>query len=105
MKKINFTKEKGLVPAIIQDVTSQEVLMLGFMNSQALNKTVQEGYVYFWSRSRNTLWKKGETSGNCLKVKTIITDCDNDAIIVKVEVIGDAVCHLGKKSCFTKKYL
>lgn len=101
MKKINFRKSSGLVPVIIQEDTTGEVLMLGYMSQEAWQKTLKEGFVYFWSRERKKLWLKGETSGNKLKVKQIFTDCDRDSLLIKVELIGKFVCHLGKKSCFS----
>jgi len=97
---INFTKNNGLVPAIIQDYQTGDVYMLGYMNEEALQKTIETEWVYFWSRSRQKLWMKGEESGNKLKVKEIYSDCDNDSILVKVELIGRNVCHTGNKSCF-----
>lgn len=105
MKSINidFEKENGMVPAIIQDVTNSAVLMLGYMNKVAYKKTVDTGYVHFWSRSRNELWLKGETSGNKLNVKSILTDCDTDTLLIQVELEGDCVCHTGEYSCFFKK--
>ena len=99
MNQINFTKSNGLVPAIIQDYTTLQVLMAGFMNKEALEKTMKEGKVTFFSRSKNRLWTKGETSGNFLIVKEITTDCDNDAILIKAEPAG-SVCHTGTYSCF-----
>lgn len=100
---INFDKGKDLVPAIIQDNQTREVLMLGFMNEEALQKTLETGWVYFWSRSRQKLWMKGETSGNKLKVKSVYSDCDNDSMLLKVKLIGTNVCHTGNKSCFYTK--
>ena len=97
---INFDKSNGLVPAVIQDNNSGEVLMIGFMNQEALKKTLDSGWVYFWSRSRNKLWKKGEESGNRLKVRDIYKDCDQDALLIKVDLIGKSVCHTGNKTCF-----
>lgn len=103
MKSIDFTKQNGLVPAVIQEAGTGEILMLGYMNSEALQKTQETGWVHFWSRKRQKLWMKGEESGNKLKVKEIFTDCDNDSLLVKVELIGKNVCHTGKKSCFYTK--
>ena len=100
---IDFGKGNGLVPVIIQDYQSGEVLMLGFMNQESLQKTLELGWVYFWSRSRGKLWMKGEESGNKLKVKEIYADCDNDSILIKVDLIGNNVCHTGNKSCFYVK--
>jgi phosphoribosyl-AMP cyclohydrolase len=94
-----------LLPTIIQEKSSSEVLMLGYMNSLALSKTIETGWVYFWSRSRNSLWKKGETSGNMLKVQEIYTDCDNDTLLIKVSLVGNTVCHTGSKTCFFTKIL
>lgn len=102
IKQINFSKSNGLVPAVIQDSKSKKILMLGFMNKVAINKTIKTSYVYFWSRSRKKLWKKGERSGNYLKVKKILIDCDNDSIVIMAKILGTAVCHLGSNSCFIK---
>lgn len=101
---IDFKKMQGLVPAIVQDAESAQVLMLGFMNEQAYNRTVTGGYVTFFSRTRNELWTKGETSGNRLRVLSITTDCDRDTFLIQVQVEGKGVvCHLGTRSCFTQK--
>jgi phosphoribosyl-AMP cyclohydrolase len=100
---IDFDKAGGLVPAIIQDHRSGEVLMLGFMNSASLAETHCSGEVVFFSRSRNTLWKKGESSGHVLKVRELRVDCDADALLVRVEAIGPGVCHQGYRSCFFRK--
>jgi phosphoribosyl-ATP pyrophosphohydrolase/phosphoribosyl-AMP cyclohydrolase len=101
---IDFMKMQGLVPAIVQDAESAQVLMLGFMNEQAYNRTVTGGYVTFFSRIRNELWTKGETSGNRLKVLSITTDCDCDTFLIQVQVEGKGVvCHLGTRSCFTQE--
>ncbi|MBI2086436.1 phosphoribosyl-AMP cyclohydrolase [Candidatus Daviesbacteria bacterium] len=102
---IDFEKGNGLVPAVIQDYQSGDVLMLGFMNQEALQKTLESRMVYFWSRSRNKLWMKGEESGNKLKVKEILQDCDRDSVLIKVESIGTNVCHTGNKSCFYQEVL
>jgi phosphoribosyl-AMP cyclohydrolase len=100
---INFEKDGGLVAGIVQDARTGEVLMLGFLNAESYAKTLESGFVTFWSRTRSKLWMKGETSGNRLKVITASTDCDNDALLFKVEVEGDGlVCHEGTVSCFTK---
>ena len=99
MTQLNFDKMNGLIPAIIQDATTSKVLMLGFMNEESLEKTKLTGLVTFFSRSRNELWTKGETSGNFLRVKEIITDCDNDTILIKVLHDG-VVCHTGAQTCF-----
>jgi len=99
---IDFEKMQGLVPAIIQDSTG-EILMLGFMNRAAWDKTLAIGYVTFYSRTRNELWTKGETSGNRLKVVSASTDCDRDSLLIQVDVEGaGVVCHEGTRSCFTK---
>ena len=105
MKKISidFKKGNGLVPAIIQSYENGDVLMLGYMNDKALQKTFETTWVYFWSRSRQKLWMKGEGSGNKLKVKEIYSDCDKDSILIKVELVGSSVCHAGNKSCFYTK--
>lgn len=95
----DFTKLNGLVPVVIQDYDTMQVLMLGFMNEKALEKTQKEGKVTFFSRSRKKLWTKGETSGNFLFVKEITTDCDNDTLLIKVKPAGP-VCHTGSVSCF-----
>jgi phosphoribosyl-AMP cyclohydrolase len=97
---IDFQKTAGLVPAIIQDQRTGEVLMLGFMNVASLEKTRESGEVVFFSRSRNKLWKKGESSGHLLKVRELLVDCDADAVLVKVEALGPGVCHEGYRSCF-----
>ena len=99
MINIDFKKGDGLVPAIIQDSYTLQVLMVGYMNEEAYNKTVSEGKVTFFSRSKNRLWTKGETSGNFLIVKEITIDCDNDSLLVMVDPAGP-VCHIGRKSCF-----
>ena len=102
--ELDFDKMGGLVPAVIQDDTSNEVLMVGFMNETSFEKTLASGFATFFSRSRNTLWMKGETSGNLLKVKRILTDCDDDTLLVRVERLGDGnVCHTGRRSCFFKE--
>ena len=101
--KIDFAKMDGLVPGIVQDAKTGEVLMLGFLNEVSYAKTLETGFVTFWSRTRQKLWMKGETSGNRLRVIAASTDCDNDALLFKVEVEGGGlVCHEGTVSCFTK---
>lgn len=97
--KIDFEKGGGLVPAIIQDATTKQVLMLGYMNQEAYEKTLQTGLVTFYSRSRQCLWTKGETSGNCLHVKDILVDCDNDTLLVKATPDGPT-CHTGTDTCW-----
>ena len=99
---MDFTKLDGLVAAVIQDADSGEVLMVGFMNEAALERTRATGYATFYSRTRQTLWTKGETSGNRLEVVEMLTDCDDDTILLKVRRLGDGrVCHTGTRSCFT----
>ena len=100
--KPDFDKMNGLIPVIIQDVKTNEILMLGFMNKEAFEKTIKTNKVTFWSRTRKTLWTKGETSGNFLIAKEISLDCDNDSLLVKAEAFGPT-CHTGKKSCFFNK--
>ena len=101
---IDFAKAGGLVAGIVQDARSGEMLMLGFLNEMSWAKTRETGYVTFWSRSRSQLWTKGESSGNRLRIISAATDCDNDALLFRVEVEGDGlVCHEGTVSCFTKE--
>lgn len=98
---MDFTKLNGLVPAVVQDAASNEVLMVGFMNDEAWAVTQQSGFVTFYSRSRDALWTKGETSGNRLAVRQIFVDCDEDTVLVKVDRLGDGnVCHTGARTCF-----
>jgi len=99
----DFEKENGLIPAIVQDATDGEILMLGFMNREALAKTQQTGFVTFFSRSRKKLWTKGETSGQRLLLRELRVDCDLDAILVRAELEGGAVCHEGYRSCFFRR--
>jgi phosphoribosyl-AMP cyclohydrolase len=98
--EIDFQKSGGLVPAIIQDQRSGDVLMLGFMSADSLRETQRGGEVVFFSRSRGKLWKKGESSGHVLRVREIRVDCDADALLVRVEAVGPGVCHEGYRSCF-----
>src|SRR5438105_14453422 len=100
---LDFKKLDGLVAAVIQDYASKRVLMVGFMNEEAFRKTVETGYATFFSRSRNKLWLKGETSGHRLIVKEISTDCDRDALLIQVEALGPGVCHEGYQSCFFRR--
>ena len=100
---LDFKKSDGLVTAVIQDHRSGRVLMVGFMNEEAFHKTVETGFATFYSRSRRKLWLKGETSGHRLVVKEISTDCDQDALLVKVEPLGPGVCHNGYESCFYRR--
>ena len=98
---MDFSKLDGLIPAVIQDAASQEVLMVGFMNAEALHLTRTTGFATFFSRTRNKLWMKGETSGNRLEVVEMLTDCDDDTVLVKVRRLGDGnVCHTGERTCF-----
>jgi phosphoribosyl-AMP cyclohydrolase len=101
--QIDFTKLDGLVAAVVQDAGSKRVLMVGFMNEEAFRKTVETRLVHFYSRSRNKLWMKGESSGHRLVVKEISTDCDRDAVLVQVEALGPGVCHEGYESCFFRR--
>jgi phosphoribosyl-AMP cyclohydrolase len=101
--ELDFEKMAGLLPAVVQDFSSGEILMVGFMNREALNRTLEQGYVTFFSRTRNQLWMKGETSGNRLRVISATTDCDRDTLLLRVEVQGaGVVCHRGTRSCFTE---
>ena len=98
---MDYSKLDGLIPAVIQDAESSEVLMVGFMNEQALAETRRTGYATFFSRTRGKLWTKGETSGNRLEVTEILVDCDDDTVLVKVKRLGDGhVCHTGQRTCF-----
>jgi phosphoribosyl-AMP cyclohydrolase len=100
---IDFEKMDGLVPGIVQDAHTGEVLMLGFLNAESYARTLESGFVTFWSRTRRKLWMKGETSGNRLRIISASTDCDNDALLFRVVVEGDGlVCHEGTVSCFTR---
>jgi len=101
--ELDFKKLDGLIPAVIQDHQTGRVLMVGFMNDEAFRKTVETGYATFFSRSRNKLWLKGESSGHKLVVKEISTDCDLDTVLVKVEALGPGVCHEGYQSCFFRR--
>lgn len=101
--KINFDESSGLVPAVVQDEDSGEVLMLAYINEQAWNATLTSGFATFWSRSRGSLWLKGATSGHKLVVREVLIDCDLDAIVLKVKPIGSGVCHNGFRSCFYRK--
>ena len=101
--KIEFEKYNGLVPAIVQDHTTGEVLMLGFMNEEALAETQQTRQAVFFSRSRNRLWRKGESSGHFLKVLELRVDCDSDTLLLRVQPVGPGVCHEGYRSCFFRR--
>jgi phosphoribosyl-AMP cyclohydrolase len=102
--ELDFSKLDGLITAVIQDHANGEVLMVGFMNEEAYRKTLETGFATFYSRSRKKLWMKGESSGHRLLVKEIRTDCDADALLVKVEALGPGVCHEGYRSCFFRKW-
>jgi len=102
---MDFSKLDGLIPAVVQDETSNEVLMVGFMNDEAWALTQQSGYVTFFSRTRNKLWMKGETSGNRLAVRQLFVDCDEDTVLIKVAREGDGnVCHTGERTCFYTEF-
>src|SRR5437867_3482869 len=101
--ELDFSKLNGLVAAVVQDVSSGRVLMVGYMNQAAFEKTVETGSVTFYSRSRDTLWTKGETSGHRLVVREISTDCDQDAVLIQAEALGPGVCHNGYESCFYRR--
>ena len=100
---MDFDKLGGLIPAVVQDDESGEVLMVGFMNEEAFERTLASGFATFFSRTRGRLWMKGETSGNRLKVRSLLADCDDDTVLLRVERLGDGnVCHTGVRSCFFK---
>lgn len=99
----NFAKGDGLVPAIAQDAETKEVLMMAYMNRESWEATLKSGKATYWSRSRNKLWLKGETSGNVQLIKAIFIDCDNDTILLQVKQLGEAACHTGYRSCFYRK--
>ena len=103
MIQLDFKKTGGLIPAIAQDYASGEILMLGYMNQEAFDATLASGNATYYSRSRQTLWIKGETSGNLQRIKEIRIDCDDDTVLLKVEQLGEAACHTGHRSCFYKK--
>jgi phosphoribosyl-AMP cyclohydrolase len=102
---MDFTKLGGLIPAVMQDASTNEVLMVGFMNEEAFERTRTTGFATFFSRSRNAMWMKGETSGNRLKVERILIDCDEDTVLVMVTRLGEGnVCHTGERSCFFREW-
>ncbi len=101
---LDFKKFNGLIPVVIQDYKTNEILMLAFMNEEAWKKTLETGKAHFFSRARNKLWMKGETSGNVQEVKEILVDCDDDSLILKVNQIGGAACHTGYQSCFYRRF-
>lgn len=104
MVELDFTKsEDGLIPAIAQDYKTGEVLMLAFINQQAWEHTLKSGNATYWSRSRSKLWIKGESSGHIQQIKEILVDCDNDAVVYKIDQIGGAACHTGHRTCFYRK--
>lgn len=103
MTEPDFDKGQGLIPAVVQDATTGEVLMMAYMNRLAWQKTLETGIATYWSRSRNALWVKGETSGNTQKVHAIFIDCDNDTVLLKVDQAGGAACHTGYRSCFYRR--
>ena len=103
MINLDFNKTGGLVPAIVQDYLTGEILMLAYMNPDAFNATLSTGKATYYSRSRQTLWVKGETSGNIQRIKEIYIDCDDDSLLLKVEQLGGAACHSGRRSCFYKQ--
>lgn len=100
---VDFSKANGLVTAIAQDADSGEILMVANMNEESLARSIELGEAVYWSRSRQKLWHKGEESGNIQKIRELYLDCDGDALLLKVEQIGDAACHTGKRSCFFRK--
>ena len=103
MISLDFEKTGGLIPAIVQDFETGEVLMLAFMNEEAWQETLKTGRATYWSRSRQELWVKGQSSGNVQHVREIRVDCDDDTVLLKVEQVGNAACHTGHRSCFFKK--
>ncbi len=105
MVKLDFEKLGGIVPCVVQDDKTGEVLMVAFMNEEAFERTLKEKKAYYYSRSRKKLWMKGETSGNYQIVKHILIDCDNDTVLLKVEQVGGAACHTGYRSCFYRELL
>jgi phosphoribosyl-AMP cyclohydrolase len=101
--ELDYQKLNGLVPAVIQDHSTREVLMVGFMNEEAFRRTLESGFATFYSRTRNKIWMKGETSGHRLAVKDILVDCDNDSLVLLAEEAGPGVCHEGYRSCFFRR--
>jgi phosphoribosyl-AMP cyclohydrolase len=104
MTEPNFAKGDGLIPAIVQDAESKEILMMAYMNRESWEATLQTGKATYWSRSRRQLWLKGESSGHFQLVKDIFIDCDNDTILLQVKQLGEAACHTGYRSCFYRKF-
>ncbi len=103
LKRLDWAKGDGLIPVVVQDAKSNALLMLAYVNYEALKKTLSTGYAHYWSRSRNKLWMKGETSGHTQLIKRIATDCDYDALLYVVEQTGPA-CHTGETSCFHNEF-
>jgi phosphoribosyl-AMP cyclohydrolase len=103
IEKLNWRKGNGLIPVVVQDAESKATLMLAYANREALEKTLSSGYAHYWSRSRRQLWKKGETSGHTQKIKSVVADCDFDALLYLVEQKGQ-VCHTGEKTCFHHEF-
>jgi phosphoribosyl-AMP cyclohydrolase len=103
--KLNFDKMGGLLPAIVQDAATGEVLMLAFMNQEAWEATLATGEAHYYSRTRNKIWHKGDTSGNVQRVREIYLDCDEDTVLLKIEQVGGAACHTGHRSCFHRRRL
>lgn len=104
IKEVDFNKGDGLVPCIVQDAANNEVLMMAYMNSETLQKTIETGTTWFWSRSRSEFWNKGATSGHFQYVKNIAVDCDGDTLLVKVDQVG-AACHTGNRTCFYRELI
>ncbi len=103
MEGLDFKKGNGLIPAIVQDYKTKRVLMLAYINQESFKMTLQTGEAHYWSRSRNCLWHKGETSGHVQKIKEIYVDCDNDTVLFLVEQVGGIACHTGHESCFYRR--
>ena len=103
MIELDFSKNSGLIPAIVQDFRSGKVLMLAYINQASWEKTLKTGEAHYWSRSRQEIWHKGESSGHVQKIREIYADCDNDTVLFRVEQIGGAACHTGHETCFYKK--
>ncbi len=101
--KLDYKKLNGLVPAVVQDTATREVLMVGFMNEEAVRRTLETGYATFYSRTRNKLWTKGETSGHRLAVRQVLVDCDKDSLVLVAEQLGPGTCHRGYRSCFYRR--
>ena len=102
INELDFSKGNGLIPVVVQESSTKEVLMLAYVNEESLNPTLKTGFAHYWSRSRNKLWKKGESSGHVQKIVDVLVDCDNDTILYNVEQTGPA-CHTGTKTCFEKE--